>query len=125
MEKILEIITSKIEKSFDSEKPKYAITLEDIGEIAKEISEHYYPKEFVHYLLTQTNYPLLFAKISKEKTEEHFIYYQNNHLKEFIEWRDKNCKRLQNGNWMQKYKHKSKTSNELYEYWSNLSEEEK
>jgi len=86
-------------------------------EAAKKIHEHYYPKEFVHYLLTQTNYPLLFAKISKEKTEEYFICWQDNDLGEFIEWRDKNCKRLQNGDWMQKYKHKSKTSTELYKMW--------
>jgi len=87
--------------------------------LIKEISELFkgmYEKEFVHYLLTETNYPLLFAEISKEKTEEHYVFWKEN-LKEFIEWRDKNCRITPNGNYQQKYKHESKTPQELYRHW--------
>jgi len=73
---------------------------------------------FIHYLLTETNYPLLFAEISKEKTNEHFIYWNEN-LREFIKWRDKNCRVTSSGNYQQKYKHKSKTPKELFNYWYN------
>ena len=86
---------------------------------AKEISELFkgmYEVEFVHYLLTETNYPLLFNEISKEKTEEHYVFWKEN-LKEFIEWRDKNCRITPNGNYQQKYKHESKTPQELYRHW--------
>jgi len=87
-----------------------------VSEQISELFKGIYPEEFVHYLLTGTNYPLIFAEISKEKTEEHYIFWKEN-LKEFIEWRDKNCRITPNGNYQQKYKHESKTPQELYRHW--------
>ena len=43
---------------------------------AREITSHV--MEFINYLLTQTNYPLIFDEINEENTEKYYQYWLTN-----------------------------------------------
>jgi hypothetical protein len=48
---------------------------EDAHNTAKEITSHVF--EFIEWLLTETNYALLFGEISKKNTEKYYQYWFN------------------------------------------------